>query len=690
MSSLKRKLFVFLELASIQLAALCFIANLTTVNKTRLETGIKGDLDSKAFVLVRRSDRLGSRTQKRQFDNLEGLTSPRKRKRKPSKKATTSVNEETAVETPAEADEHSADAAAEDTAVGTLAAVDETSADAAAAVVDETGPDAAAEDIAVGTPAVVDETSADVAAAVVDETGPDAAAEAATIGTPSEHLGEDLGKFDSGESAASVSSEVMTDSLQSLSQSATLWPRTPGSITDSSSPESFSTAENAQLGVQPKPLLSCPLSTMSDLLNPEDAKRVVTSVLLYCANQHHKIGKFGRQYADTRSTTDIAKIRALTKQVAGLDYEAAARSIAKRKAVHVGDGLQNDNDENVYWEVILKGAKLLDPATLPAAKGPYDGFSVAEKIATYNFSEIAGLGTSSESQRQYRGFWKVLFDIRKAGVEKITCYRTAEFDNYCKTYPKRSDISLVDTIVSWERLYGPQIDQLEGRVFEQRKGDLSGRSRLKQKHVTERLDVAESSWNDASNEWYSSDEEAAFKLTTAINATSSKSLSSLFNDRANTEQCWNKAIFISLVPNGDKLLTLCPVIPVFPGDFLGVFSGKVRFTEQVKITQAISGPTTGLWLDYSQVSGTLNQMQVAKPGGDSNVRLEWEAVNEMDETGPCVSWRVLVLATKEIMPLEQLIRAAPRNDQFLLHQRPEFAKRGFLSKAVCINASMEA
>src|SRR5208282_4826007 len=164
----------------------------------------------------------------------------------------------------------------------------------------------------------------------------------------------------------------------------------------------------------------------------------------------------------------------------------------------------------------------------------------------------------------------------------------------------------------------------------QRKGDLSGRSRLKQKHVTERLDVAESSWNDASNEWYSSDEEAAFKLTTAINATSSKSLSSLFNDRANTEQCWNKAIFISLVPNGDKLLTLCPVIPVFPGDFLGVFSGKVRFTEQVKITQAISGPTTGLWLDYSQVSGTLNQMQVAKPGGDSNVRLEWEAVNEMD------------------------------------------------------------
>jgi len=48
-------------------------------------------------------------------------------------------------------------------------------------------------------------------------------------------------------------------------------------------------------------------------------------------------------------------------------------------------------------------------------------------------------------------------------------------------------------------------------------------------------------------------------------------------------------------------------------------------------------------LDYSQVTGTLNQMQVSKPDGDANVRLEWESVNEKDETGPCGSWRVLGL-----------------------------------------------
>jgi hypothetical protein len=149
----------------------------------------------------------------------------------------------------------------------------------------------------------------------------------------------------------------------------------------------------------------------------------------------------------------------------------------------------------------------------------------------------------------------------------MTRYRTAEFNQYCKTYPKRSDISLVDTIVSWEKVYGPQMNQLEGRVFEHCKEDFSGKSRLMQKHVAERLQITESSWNDASNEWYSSDEEAASKLATAVNATSSKSPSSLFNDRANTEQCWNKTIFISLVPNGDKRLAVCPIIPVFPGDF---------------------------------------------------------------------------------------------------------------------------
>jgi hypothetical protein len=97
------------------------------------------------------------------------------------------------------------------------------------------------------------------------------------------HRGTPLGHIES------ISSEVMTDSLQSSSQSTPLRRWTPGSITDNLGPESSSTTENAQIGVQPKPLLPCLLP----LLNPEYANRVATSVLLELVNQYNKIGQFG-------------------------------------------------------------------------------------------------------------------------------------------------------------------------------------------------------------------------------------------------------------------------------------------------------------------------------------------------------------------------------------------------------------
>jgi hypothetical protein len=91
--------------------------------------------------------------------------------------------------------------------------------------------------------------------------------------------------------------------------------------------------------------------------------------------------------------------------------------------------MQIDSDENAYWEIILKGVKFVDPATLPKglSKRPLDGISAVEKVATKNFMTSAGLKTSPENQWQCRGFWKALSDIRKAGVEIITYYQTNEF-----------------------------------------------------------------------------------------------------------------------------------------------------------------------------------------------------------------------------------------------------------------------
>jgi hypothetical protein len=51
---------------------------------------------------------------------------------------------------------------------------------------------------------------------------------------------------------------------------------------------------------------------------------------------------------------------------------------------------------------------------------------------------------------------------------------------------------------------------------------------------------------------------------------------------------------------------VCPIIPVVESDFLGIFSGTIRFSEDVNGNYSIPGPIRNLSLDYSQVTGMLN------------------------------------------------------------------------------------
>ena len=68
---------------------------------------------------------------------------------------------------------------------------------------------------------------------------------------------------------------------------------------------------------------------------------------------------------------------------------------------------------------------------------------------------------------------------------------------------------------------------------------------------------------------------------------------------------------ISNKPALTKLLSVSPLVPVAPGDFLGIFSRKLRYVDQ-KPSKAIEGPVPGLWLDHSEISGKLNQMRGGK------------------------------------------------------------------------------
>ncbi|CZT13843.1 uncharacterized protein RAG0_17334 [Rhynchosporium agropyri] len=132
----------------------------------------------------------------------------------------------------------------------------------------------------------------------------------------------------------------------------------------------------------------------------------------------------------------------------------------------------------------------------------------------------------------------------------------------------------------------------------------------------------------------------------------------------------NKSVFVSLIPyDGEsgkrvignkpastKLLSVSTLATAVPGDFIGLFPGKFRGADQ-RPSNGIRSPSTGIWLDPSETPGKLDHVKVAKPGEMTNVCLAWEGLNEVKgEKSFCQYWRVLVTATRDIRPFDQLIR----------------------------------
>ncbi|OKP09344.1 hypothetical protein PENSUB_5316, partial [Penicillium subrubescens] len=228
--------------------------------------------------------------------------------------------------------------------------------------------------------------------------------------------------------------------------------------------------------------------------------RAMSSILFECVKVNFTIGLYGHRTSRIPTTTKPDNIRKYVDEVSELDYEKAIHVIRRDNALATGKGLQNRFNETIFWKIILKCAALIDHTKLPTAKGPADGFTMAEKAATKKFMEDAGYGLGAENQRQCRFFWENLFKMREAGINKVLYYRTKEFDSYCKGYSKMSEISLVDEVMRWEAHYRPHIEQPETRVLRLGKGDLARLSDLENPQVVERLKVPESSWNNAKNE----------------------------------------------------------------------------------------------------------------------------------------------------------------------------------------------
>ena len=424
--------------------------------------------------------------------------------------------------------------------------------------------------------------------------------------------------------------------------------------------------------------LNLPVNDLSSYqLDTAFTMKAMASILFECFVVNSAIARYGHQTSMAPTRTDPDKIRKYVDEIAEYDYKQAVSIIQRDNALAVGKGLQNRYNETIFWKIILKGAALIDHTKLPSAKGPADGFTVAEKAATRKFMEDAGYGLSAQNQRHCRNFWKNLFKMREVGIEKALYYRTKEFDSYCKGYPKTSEISLVDAILEWETKYRPHIEQLETRALRLGKGDYARLCDLENPQVVERLTVRESSWNNGRNDWASPGEEESFKAKGLL-VFPPDVICAPFDNYSVSEFGADKSAFTFLLPKDDISLFVCSIVPVREGDFLGIFAGNIRFSTDVSVTHGIRGPVDNLWLDYSRVTGTLNQMLVSEPGGPANVCLAWEVISDDIGTEARTSWRVSVKATKSITPFDPLVRVAAEQEQYMLHSSPENAKRGFL------------
>jgi hypothetical protein len=280
---------------------------------------------------------------------------------------------------------------------------------------------------------------------------------------------------------------------------------------------------------------------------------------------------------------------------------------------------------------------------------------MAEKQCARKFMQDAGYGLGAENQQQYRIFWKSLWEMREAGIDRILLYCTKEFDNFCRGYPRKSENVACRYMVPWERQYRPHIELLETRVTSPRNGDLKRLVYLDDPPVANQLAISRVAWNNAINQWTNATEKSLF-LQDQSRVISKEQLGTVSGHRKADEVGRDKSLFVSILPAHDGSLSVCPIIPLSDGDHLGVFAGEIRFSDHVCRINGIQGPSRKLWLDLSQVTGVLNQMKMSFSNETANVRLCWELCADDNRAGSLTSWRVSVRGTTNTKPFDRLVR----------------------------------
>ena len=347
------------------------------------------------------------------------------------------------------------------------------------------------------------------------------------------------------------------------------------------------------------------------------------------------------------------------------DYENAMKHIEKENANDTRTQLRRLWKETYYWPMIQQRAKMIGP--LPKSSGPKTEITPQEKLAAKKLIVAMGYGQSRNSIFKWTSYLRLLSDLRDRGTTAFLLCRTSEFKTHFFQHPKE-----LDMLLSWHKVYDFPLRQLRLRVIAEEANDFSGKSDIEEEWLRDRLHAPQNMrWGDHLSAWdQDSTEYENFLADHSLKPTSGKSNTYVLRHGIKGQLDRNMAIYVSFVPyegEPDKrtfsnktasteLLAVAPLVAVAPGDFLGIFPGRLRYTDQ-KPTRAIRGPVPNLWLDHSETMGKLNKIKVAKAGEMTNVCLAWEGVNEVKgDKSFCQYLRVLVIATRHILPFDQLVR----------------------------------
>ena len=347
------------------------------------------------------------------------------------------------------------------------------------------------------------------------------------------------------------------------------------------------------------------------------------------------------------------------------DYETAIKHIEKDNADNASIGLRRLWKQTYFWPMIQQRAKMIGP--LPTASGRKADITPQEKCAAKRLILAMGYGQSRNNIFKWTAYLKLLSDLRDNRATALLLYRTREFKSYFFQHPKE-----LDMLLSWNRVYDFPLRQLGARTLAQEGNDYSGGCDIEEKWIFDRLHAPYNMcWGDHLTLWNNdSTEREDYMANHKIKPTSGKSNIHVLRHGLKGQPDCNNSSFVNLVPyegesgkrtlgtqsSSIKLLAVAPLVPIIPGDFLGIFSGRLRYTEE-KPPRSIPGPIPNLWLEYSVVMGKLSKIRVAKADEMANVCLAWEGVNEVKgEKSNCQFFRILVIATRHMMPLDQLVR----------------------------------